>query len=129
MKNEIIVINDKKMTLAEIFVPNGVDKIIAEIKEKANNFVPDMTTKQGREEIASFAYKIAKTKTILDKAGKSLLFRPERIRGRKVSRQEVSQPRRYGYLVSFHQNISGRSMLDSKPVFHQISPNRQPVLF
>lgn len=72
MKNEIIVINDKKMTLAEIFVPNGVDKIIAEIKEKANNFVPDMTTKQGREEIASFAYKIAKTKTILDKAGKSL---------------------------------------------------------
>jgi len=72
MPNEIIVINDKKMTITEIFAPNGVDKIIEEIKERAKNFVADMTTKKGREEIASFAYKITKAKTMLDKAGKSL---------------------------------------------------------
>lgn len=46
--------------------------MLQEIESEAGKFVADVTTEEGRKEIASMAYKVARTKTALDDAGKSL---------------------------------------------------------
>lgn len=59
-----------------LFVAEQVSKAYAgifdKIEEEIANFVPDVTTEKGRKEIASFAYKIARTKTALDDAAKNV---------------------------------------------------------
>lgn len=50
----------------------GVDELLADIRQKASSLVPDVTTAKGRKEIASIAYAVAKTKTYLDGLGKEL---------------------------------------------------------
>jgi hypothetical protein len=73
MTNEIIILDNKKqITPTELFTPSGIDKILADIKDQARSFVGDMSTEEGRKEIASMAYKIARTKTTLDNEGKKL---------------------------------------------------------
>lgn len=42
------------------------------IKEECDRHEPDLTTEKGRKEIASLAYKVARTKTAIDEAGKKL---------------------------------------------------------
>jgi len=42
------------------------------IKEETDKLVPDLTTERGRKEIASLAFKVVKTKTAIDAAGKML---------------------------------------------------------
>lgn len=42
------------------------------IKEETDRLVPDLTTEKGRKEIASLAFKVVKTKTAIDAAGKLL---------------------------------------------------------
>lgn len=42
------------------------------IKAETDKLVPDLTTEKGRKEIASMAFKVAKTKTAIDAAGKLL---------------------------------------------------------
>ena len=42
------------------------------IKQETDKLVPDLTTDKGRKEIASMAFKVAKTKTAIDAAGKLL---------------------------------------------------------
>ena len=44
----------------------GIEALIANIRQKALSLVPDITTKKGREEVASNAYNVARTKTYLD---------------------------------------------------------------
>lgn len=69
--SELIVLENK--TPLEIFsTPGGVDPIIDKIEQEVRSFVPDMTTKEGRKEIASLAYKVARSKTMLDDMGKAL---------------------------------------------------------
>ena len=48
----------------------GVEAMLADIRQKATSLVPDITTAKGRKEIASIAYAVAKTKTYLDGLGK-----------------------------------------------------------
>ncbi len=43
-----------------------------ECKAEVEAFVPDVTTEKGRKEIAALAYKVARTKTAIDNAGKTL---------------------------------------------------------
>lgn len=52
--------------------PQGMDAILARIEEQARAQVLDVTTKKGRDAIASLAHKIARSKTALDDAGKAL---------------------------------------------------------
>ena len=54
----------------ELFVMNGLDAFIAKIREEVANAPKDISTEAGRKEIASLAYKIAKSKTALVKLGK-----------------------------------------------------------
>ena len=46
--------------------------LLAEIRIQATDFVPDVTTKEGRAEIASRAYKVSRSKTVIDDARKEL---------------------------------------------------------
>jgi hypothetical protein len=48
------------------------DKLYDAILNKVKEHVPDVSTKTGREAIASLAYKVARTKTTLDNQGKGL---------------------------------------------------------
>ena len=48
------------------------DAFYAKVKAEVDAHVPDLTTDKGRKAIASLAYKVAKTKTALDDAGKKL---------------------------------------------------------
>ena len=70
MSNELVVL--EKINAVDLFAPEKVDEIIFKIKEEVLKFKPDMTTPKGRKEIASMAYKVAQSKTYLDKLGKEL---------------------------------------------------------
>lgn len=48
------------------------DQFYEAIKAETDKLVPDLTTEKGRKEIASMAFKVAKTKTAIDAAGKLL---------------------------------------------------------
>lgn len=59
--------------LATLFsVDRGLDPVIAAIRAEVVAHVPDTSTKKGRDAIASLAYKVSRSKTALDEAGKSL---------------------------------------------------------
>lgn len=70
--NELVEIK-KESALTVFSADNGLDPYIAKIKAEVASFVPDLSTKKGRDEIASMAYKVAKSKTYLDNAGKELV--------------------------------------------------------
>ena len=72
MSNELAVIEVKNPAL--VFVPQGLDPLINRIKEEVKKEQPnlDISTEAGRKAIASLAYKIAQSKTKLDKIGKEL---------------------------------------------------------
>lgn len=50
----------------------GIDPIIDRIEKEVRSHAPDLTTVKGRDAIASLAYKVSKSKTALDEAGKKL---------------------------------------------------------
>lgn len=52
--------------------PAAIDPLLAPIRKAIDAFVPDVTTKRGRDEIASIAYRVARAKTQLDGIGKEL---------------------------------------------------------
>ena len=50
----------------------GIDPLIARIEAEVRAHVPDTSTNKGREAIKSLAYKVSRSKTMLDDAGKAL---------------------------------------------------------
>lgn len=69
---ELIVVPQE--TALEVFkTQGGLDPYLAKIREEIDTFVPDTTTKKGRDAIAAIAYKVAKSKTYLDGVGKDLV--------------------------------------------------------
>lgn len=70
--NELIVI--PKETALEVFTKEGsIEPYLEQIKAAVTGIVPDLSTKKGRDAIASLAYKVAKSKTYLDGEGKRLV--------------------------------------------------------
>jgi len=67
---ELIVIEHK--TLPLLFSEGKASEIVDDIEKKVRSFVPDIGTPKGRKDISSLAYKIARSKTIMDDAGKTL---------------------------------------------------------
>jgi hypothetical protein len=57
---------------AELFVPNGLDKIIARVRQEVEQFQPDVSTEKGRKAIASLARKVASSSARLEDYGKNL---------------------------------------------------------
>lgn len=60
----------QNLTPAIFTEKGGLDKLIEDIKKRVANFNADASTAIGRDEIKSFAFKIAKSKTALDNLGK-----------------------------------------------------------
>ncbi|EMO6444735.1 hypothetical protein RNH54_000677 [Raoultella planticola] len=57
-----------------VFTSNDqLDPLIEAIEKEARSLVPDVTTKKGRDAIASMAHKVARSKTYIDNAGKDLV--------------------------------------------------------
>lgn len=68
-----LVVIEKKNAMA-IFTNNDqLDPLIELIEKEARSLVPDVTTKKGRDAIASMAHKVARSKTYIDNAGKDLV--------------------------------------------------------
>ena len=62
----------EKMTPMEAYAPNNIDKILNGITEEVKAQTLDVSTEAGRKEVASLAYKVARSKTFLDDLGKKL---------------------------------------------------------
>lgn len=67
---ELVII--ETLNPVEIFANNGLEPLLVNIETKVRAFKPDMSSKAGRDAIASIAYKVARSKTALDKMGKDL---------------------------------------------------------
>ena len=70
---DIVLLPPKETALQVYSAPQGLDPYLQKIKAELDAFVPDVTTKKGRDAIASIAYKVAKGKTALDNIGKDLV--------------------------------------------------------
>ncbi|QIL72281.1 hypothetical protein G7048_19135 [Diaphorobacter sp. HDW4B] len=70
---DIVLLPPKETALQIYSAPQGLDPYLQKIKAELDAFVPDVSTKKGRDAIASIAYKVAKGKTALDNIGKDLV--------------------------------------------------------
>lgn len=68
--NVVQVAEDK--ALAIFTTAGGIDPLLEHIRKEIDAFIPDVTTARGRKDIASIAFKVAKSKTYLDGVGKKL---------------------------------------------------------
>ena len=73
MSNEIATLPPKDSALTVYSKESGLDPYLAQIKSEIDEFKPDVSTKKGRDAIASIAHKIARSKTALDNIGKELV--------------------------------------------------------
>lgn len=62
----------KELVPAEIFVAGGIIGIVEKIEAELDKEIADTSTTKGRAAIKSNAYKVAQSKTLLDKMGKEL---------------------------------------------------------
>jgi len=84
--------------LAVFTDPQQLAPLLDKIDSWARSFAPDTSTARGRKEIASLAYRVAQSKTYLDKLGKELVDEykelPRRIdAGRKAARDHLDKLR------------------------------------
>lgn len=68
-----LVVIEKKNAMAVFTNNDQLDPLIEAIEKEARSLVPDVTTKKGRDAIASIAHKVARSKTYIDNAGKALV--------------------------------------------------------
>lgn len=67
------VIPVESINALEIFREGGLEPLLKKIEKEVSAFVPDLESVQGRKEIASMAYKVARSKTAIDDARKGLV--------------------------------------------------------
>lgn len=68
-----LVVIEKKNAMAVFTNNDQLDPLIELIEKEVRSLVPDVTTKKGRDAIASMAHKVARSKTYIDNAGKDLV--------------------------------------------------------
>lgn len=89
-----LVVIEKKNAMAVFTNNDQLDPLIELIEKEARSLVPDVTTKKGRDAIASMAHKVARSKTYIDNAGKVLVAElkalPKQIdESRRVARERL----------------------------------------
>ena len=77
--NTQLVTIDKSTALEVFTTPGRIDPLLAKIRTEIDAFVPDLTTKSGRDNIASIAYRVARSKTYIDGIGKELVDKQKEI--------------------------------------------------
>ena len=70
---ELIVLPPPDSVRTVFTTPQGLEPYLQQIRAHLDTFEADVSTKKGRDAIASMAYKVAKGKTALDNLGKSLV--------------------------------------------------------
>ncbi|MEM6162076.1 hypothetical protein AAH446_16245 [Erwinia sp. P6884] len=71
---DIAVLEIKPDQAPAVYVPNGLDQYIEQIKQAVNE-VPDLTTAKGRARVASLAAQVSRSKTAIEKPGREYLKR------------------------------------------------------
>lgn len=71
---ELVVINISDEQAPALYVENGLDQYIEKIRQAVNE-TPDLSTKKGRDRIASLALKVSRSKTAIEKPGRDYLKR------------------------------------------------------
>ena len=69
--NALVVVENLDMTV--VFSDGGMTNLLDEIKTKAMAYILDVESDQGRKDIVSLAYKITRSKTLIDNLGKSVV--------------------------------------------------------
>ncbi|MEE1869033.1 coiled-coil domain-containing protein [Pseudomonas auratipiscis] len=72
-QTELAVVPPRETALQVYQATNGLDPYLKHIRDEIDAFVPDVTTVKGRKAIASIAYTVARSKTLLDNLGKELV--------------------------------------------------------
>lgn len=73
MNNLAVIEIPEEETLSVFTADKGLDPYLEQIKEETESLVPDLSSKKGRDAIASMAYKVSRAKTALDNIGKDLV--------------------------------------------------------
>lgn len=89
-----LVVIEKSSAMAVFTNNEQLDPIIEKIEREARSLVPDVSTKKGRDAIASMAHKVARSKTYIDNAGKDLVAElkalPKQIdESRRIARERL----------------------------------------
>lgn len=69
-KGQLSVI--EKINPAEVYNPGNIDKVLEQIEKEVSLVTLSLETEKDRKEVASLAYKVARSKTFLDDIGKKL---------------------------------------------------------
>lgn len=72
--SELAIIEIAPDLAPSIYVENGLDKFLEQIREGVNE-VPDLSTDKGRKRIASLAAQVSRSKTAVEKPGRDYLKR------------------------------------------------------
>lgn len=72
--SELAIIEIAPDLAPSIYVENGLDKFLAQIRDGVNE-VPDLSTAKGRARIASLASQVSRSKTAVEKPGRDYLKR------------------------------------------------------
>lgn len=67
---ELIVV--ESLNPVELFSGDGLEPLLVRIETEVRSYLLDISTEAGRKEVASVAFKVARSKTTLDKMGKDL---------------------------------------------------------
>ncbi|UVK96491.1 hypothetical protein [Pseudomonas sp. B21-048] len=70
---ELAVAPPQETALAVFTAEKGLEPWLQQIRTEIDGFTPDISTRKGRDAIASMAYKVARSKTALDDVGKKLV--------------------------------------------------------
>ena len=95
METELVTIPSHPGTALALFTSEGgkdLDPLLAEVREKIDSWnCPGTDTKKSRDEIASFAFKVVRSKTALEKVGKELAAQAKLIPGKiDASRRRIN---------------------------------------
>lgn len=72
--SELTVIEIQPDHAPALYVPNGLDAYLEQIRAAVNE-VPDLSTKKGRDRVASLAASVSRSKTAIEKPGREYLKR------------------------------------------------------
>lgn len=72
-EQQLAVVPPQETALAVYSAEKGLEPWLQVIRTEIDAFTPDISTRKGRDAIASMAYKVARSKTALDDVGKKLV--------------------------------------------------------
>jgi hypothetical protein len=89
---ELAHVPPRENAMAVFTTAKGLDPYLAHVRAEIDAFKPDLTTKKGRDAIASMAYKVSQSKSALEALGKALADEAKEIPKKiDASRKEMKE--------------------------------------